>query len=400
MIRINVPDFVSYRAGSRVSGTVTIDQAVAANVQRVSISLQGSSQTEIDGSISVGPSGTKSSKHCGGSVSLFRQQLDLFDGPKTPHGLDAWPFSFTFPGNYNPSSADVSALGESWINSVSNQPLPPSCSNLHTLKSGGHYRYLIFYELEASFQTQDSSQRMMPPVSVTRRLTYLSSPSINLSISRPKSIGHWITCQSRALPAKSERESAIVPRTLGERFRKTIRPDESPKATFRLELMVPTMAAVNQVLPLVLSVDHDIEHSTTPSPPSVMFKRARVTLKVKSEINCSDGKCKTDWEREYVVIDHTPLKPIMIKQNMELKDCRLKDDLIPSFISFNVQVKHSLVVELTVQCALKSFVIDFSTDDSLILLADGPNLGGQRSGLPQSGPLPSFDLDLPPQYEP
>lgn len=40
MIRINVRDFVSYRAGSRVSGTVTIDHAVAANVQQASISLR------------------------------------------------------------------------------------------------------------------------------------------------------------------------------------------------------------------------------------------------------------------------------------------------------------------------------------------------------------------------
>lgn len=49
--------------------------------------------------------------------------------------------------------------------------------------------------------------------------------------------------------------------------------DADATAIFWLKMTVPTFATANQTLPLVSSIDHDVEISIKPSTPIVMLKR-------------------------------------------------------------------------------------------------------------------------------
>jgi len=154
MIRINIPDFVSYTAGSTVSGTVFVDQAVTANMLIVSIKFRGNGQIKTDNIVSATPWGARSTKDFHENVPLFYQHLGLFDGLNTLPEQSTWLFSFTFPSYCDPSPADISVLGRSTFNSDAKQTLSPSCFDMQS-KSGGLFRYSIFYEIEACPQARD-----------------------------------------------------------------------------------------------------------------------------------------------------------------------------------------------------------------------------------------------------
>ncbi len=410
MIRIDVPDFVSYRAGSTVSGTVSVDPAVTAHTHSISVNLRGHSKTQIDETASITPWGARVTKEFRGSLPLFCQNLSLYNGPITSPALSTWPFSFTFPSNCDPPPADVSLFGRFLFNSDIHHLLPPSCSDVQT-RSGGGLQYSVFYEVEACIQTRDSSQRMITSKSATKRLTYLSSACLDHPILRPILKSCRIDCQSVLLPAKYKRQSDARPRTLGERMGlKSIIPDAGGTAIFWLRVKVPTVAVVNQTLPLVLSIDHDVELSTTPHPPTVLLKRVKAVLEATPEIRCDRGHQSAHWTREYTIIDHTFSKPTPVTEDIELTNFKLRKGLIPSFSSFVVQLKHALVIELTVECAQKTFVNTFRTVDEFMLMAESQPSGAQQNGalapispsieVPNTRPPPLFDMDPPPPYEP
>lgn len=53
---------------------------------------------------------------------------------------------------------------------------------------------------------------------------------------------------------------------------------------------------------------------------------------------------------------------------MELVGLKLRQGLIPSFNSFIVQTRHTLVIEVTVKCGKKYFTNKFGMYDELVLL--------------------------------
>lgn len=412
MIQMNITDSVDYTAGSNVSGNVSISGDDSSDIQNISISFCGQCETEIETLTSTSPLGARYTKKYHGELPFFRQGLILFDGPTTRQVDTTWPFSFTFPSQCDPPMADMLALGRFTFRSDPIQSLPPSCTDMYvTPMSSGHLRFSVFYQLEACVVAKDSKRGSVSS-KWSSKLNFISRQTSRHSGAIPCFMSRRINCQSVHLMLKDgTRGAAIQPPSFRERIVGT-RSEQKGRvgtATFELKVCVPTVAIINEDLPLVLSIDHDTEFSTTPSPPVVLLKHVKAILKADTAIRCDNGRQMGNWSRDYTVIDHSFSQPTPITENMELIGLKLRQGLIPTFKSFIIQTTHALVIEVTVECGQRHFTNKFGTHDRFVLLPQGhsfrPDHYDDALGPPSSpaeepdlGPPSISDMDPPPPY--
>lgn len=319
MIQIKLPDSVDYTAGSRILGTVSIsDEKDSIDIQNLSIPFSGQCNTGIEILTSTVHWDARYTRNDKGILSPFRQSLLLFESPNTRQAECAWPFSFTFPSNCELPQADVSAPGPFTFNADPGQllpPPPPSCSDTHVKPmSSGHLRFSISCERKACVVTKDSIQRSRSS-NTKSSLTYLSNHTNRHLRATPCFMSRRTHCQSMHPPFKETTRGAAVPsQSFRERIvsTKSEHKRRSGTATIELKVRAPTIAVVNEALPLVLSIDHDTEISTTPSPPVVPLKDIKAIMKADTAIRCENDRQMGNWSRDYTVIDQSFTKPTPI----------------------------------------------------------------------------------------
>lgn len=371
-IRINIPN-TKCRAGTTVSGTVSLHGDTSIDVELITISLVGRCKTKV-----VRSNGQNSSTTYRGRAPLLEYIQVLFRGPNTMKtNGHSWPFNFTFPTRCVARGVDPfkQRLGLFDINPQ--QTLPPSfASENHSF--GWRGECFVKYELEASlignrtriFSLGDLKTEQTLDFTTTRDIETLN-PDFIEKIQR-------IACHSLRLQPGHE----DGPLTIKEKLQ-SIRTSKLPVAMFNLHMLLPKVGILAHPLPLILKMEHDIEASTTQSPPIVTLRKCIVELQAKTYIQCirdeffREGDEQRDWSDEFHIasIDYSAnmeqAPPVTEYMDLQ-KLMRIK---VPwhhktTFSTFNIRRTYQLAVKLSVDCAQKTFKAEFASYKFDLLAAD------------------------------
>jgi hypothetical protein len=137
----------------------------------------------------------------------------------------------------------------------------------------------ITYQLEASLTGSRMKLFSSGDVETTKTLRFMTSRDVEMP--EPQLIAMiWpIFCASLRLEPGRENDSL----SFTEKF-KSMRTSKLPTARFTIRMQLPTVGVPNMNLPVVLSVEHDIEGSSASSPPLVMMKKCSVFLRAYTHI--------------------------------------------------------------------------------------------------------------------
>ena len=293
-IRINVPS-TKCRAGVTISGTVSLHGDVDIDVELITISLVGRVKSKI-----VRSNGQNSSSIYRGRAPLFEYRQVLFKGPNTMKtNGHTWPFSFTFPTRCVARGADPFKQRHGLFDLNLQQTLPPSFANEnHTF--GWRGECFVKYELEASLIGNRTKIFSLGDLKNGRTLDFATTRDIE-SI-KPDFIerAHKIACHSLRLQPGHE----DGPLSFKEKLQ-SMRTSKLPVAMFNLHMLIPKVGILAQPLPLILRIDHDIEASTTQSPPIVTLRKCTVQLQANTYIQCirdemfREGDEQRDWSDDH-----------------------------------------------------------------------------------------------------
>ncbi len=358
-----------YKAGALVSGYLSL------------VSEQPEGQTLNIGSISITFSGrTTTTKLCDlqshrRSLQLFSFNNQVYDGPgkwyapyRSLYGdsRPLWSFSFTFPTDCEHSQTE-NFEGTPFFDSDRSQPLPPSFTDYDLLDKAS-----VVYELSVELLAAGFSGYIMEGSFVQKQVLNLYTqrnvrePSVQY-VSNSKTIIR----QGLELLPPAEREFHKRPMTIAQKLGlKPMSVERYPKAAFEATILMPSVAIVDQPLPLMLHIDHNPNHSTAASPPVIHLKQVQVwlraetsfcgmthkTMKLETAKDCAQNSwtvlsviARKDFEKASPGVEHLDLRKVV--------DLRLDPSLIPTFRTFNIARTYSLNVGARIECAGKDFHI-------------------------------------------
>ena len=271
-IQINILD-TRCRPGSIISGTVSLQGNDDIDVQHIAISLIARCKTKITKS-----RGNNSRTTYRGRAPLIQVRQGLFTGPHTLHLGHSWPFSFTVPERCEAVGADPFKTDRGAFNLDRHQSLPPVFQS-QNFSFGYSAESFITYQLEASLTGSRMKLFSSGDVETTKTLRFMTSRDVEMP--EPQLIAMiWpIFCASLRLEPGRENDSL----SFTEKF-KSMRTSKLPTARFTIRMQLPTVGVPNMNLPVVLSVEHDIEGSSASSPPLVMMKKCSVFLRAYTHI--------------------------------------------------------------------------------------------------------------------
>lgn len=403
-----------FKAGDLVSGSVYL------------CSEQSGGQILNVGSISISFSGrTTTSKRVRDvqshrrSLQLFSYRSQIYHGPgqlyashRSLHGgvRPRFPFNFNFPTDCEYSQTE-NFEGASLFNSDRNQPLPPSFTDTNTTDKAS-----VVYELSVELLAPGFRGYYMEGSFVQKQTLDLCTqrnvrePTLQYTL-HSKSFVHR---SLEFLPA-AEREFHKRPMTIGQKL--GLKPPSAqhyPKASFQVTILMPSVAVIDQPLPLMLHVDHDSEHSAAETPPIIHLKQMQVWLRAETSIcgmthkslklNLAKDHEQTSWSVDSILACKSFDKAVPRVQHLDLRkimDLKLDPSLVPTFKTFNVARTYSLRVGARIECAGKDFHLWSSNYVRCTLLAKDFS-----SSLPDyTMPPPSIvegeesNDDPPPPYE-
>ena len=362
-IRINIPN-IKCSAGVTISGTVSLHGDVDIDVESITISLVGRCKSKV-----VRSNGQNSSSTYRGRAPLLEYRQVLFKGPNTMKTSGhSWPFSFTFPTRCVARGADPFKQRHGLFDLNPQQSLPPSFTNEnHTF--GWRGECFVKYELEASLIGNRTNLFSLRDLKIEKTLDF--STTRDIETIQPDFIerAHKIACHSLRLQPGHE----DGPLTFKEKLQ-SMRTSKLPVAMFNLHMLLPKVGILAQPLPLILRMDHDIDASTTQSPPIVTLRKCVVQLQANTYIQCiRDEMFREGDEQRYWSDDHhiasvdysadmdkaPPVTEYMDLQ--KLMRIRVPWHHKPTFSTFNIRRTYRLAVKLSVDCAQKTFKADFAT---------------------------------------
>ncbi|MCJ1458121.1 hypothetical protein MMC28_008492 [Mycoblastus sanguinarius] len=356
-IRINITS-CNCRAGGTISGTVSLHGDKDINIQLLSICLIGRSETNIRRS---------RDEDLFGRALLFEHKQVLFQGPRTLHPGRHWLFTFTIPPRCTARTQDIFIRHSVYFNPDPSQSLPPSFSD----SCGGWGRADITYTLMACLTSGNWSTRK---IEVQKTLDFSTTRAVEAP--NPLLYSNWqtITCHSLRLQPGQE----DVPLTFKEKL-KSMRTSKLPVAIFTLQMLFPTIGIVEQVLPLILKIDHNIEASTTMAPPLVFLRKCAVELLTTTHVRAPRrlNEERQEWTVACRIDSMDPRtltdKALPVTESMDLGRLvrpRISRCYGPTIATFNIGRTYKLRIIISVECAQKTFKATFTTLDLRLLAED------------------------------
>ena len=362
-IHINIPS-TNCRAGTIISGTVSLHGHVSIHVELITITLLGRCKSKV-----VRSNGQNNSTTYRGRAPLLEYRQVLFKGPYTMKtNGHSWPFTFTLPARCLARGADPFKQRHGLFDVNPQQSLPPSFVGE---KQSFTWRSECFvrYELEASLIGNRTKLFSLGDLNTAKTLDFTTTRVVD--IVKPEFIekGQKIACHS--LHLQPGREDG--PLTFKEKLQ-SMRTSKLPVAMFNLQVLLPNVGILAHPLPIMLKLKHDIEASTAPSPPTVTLRKCFVELQANTYIQCirdeifREGDEQRDWSDDFHIasVDYSadmdkapPLTESMDLQ--KLMRIRIPWHYKPSFSTFNIRRSYRLAVKLSVDCAQKTFKAEFSS---------------------------------------
>lgn len=408
LLQIHVPK-TSYKAGDIISGSVHL------------ISEDGREQDVEDESISIifigRLSPTKYWPRVSKSFHLFAYKKNILAGPTTLRnpsvgyeGQYSWPFTFCFPVNCNAvQNEGLPASPLSLFNTDKDQPLPPSFSAF-SKDSNSRDAISIVYELQATLLSRSTIGYR--PTTCFKRLEL--DFYVPRSIERPglecTRKTQRITCQTLDLFPEEHRETAKRPLRLREKLGLKSAPiDHLPKSVFDAKLQILSAAIIGEPLPIFLHIDYDLESSTIPAPPAVYLKKVAVwfreetSMLVPSPFSTVGEQELAGWMKEsQLAMQDFDKERLLVNGFLDMRkiiNLTMKDDLIPTFKTFNIARSYGIKVDVTLQCAGKTFFI-FGNYNPCMLLAKEFDPDVSQYVQPAASAIMKNETDdPPPPYE-
>ncbi|KAL8694449.1 MAG: hypothetical protein Q9224_003568 [Gallowayella concinna] len=389
MLRIDVPPG-PYKAGSPVSGTVSLHGDCTLKVQTVKISLKGRCKTKIT------ESGSNNNKvHHRGRVPLFEYEKILFTGPYSMNPPHEWQFEFRFPEQCEASGLNQFQSSSEMFNEDQHQPLPASFSHVTSSFIGADVDAFVRYELEAALVTPPGSRGDME---ITKLLTlkterYEQNPEPDSFFASQRSV-----VQSLYLAPGYEHRNP----TFREKLKAEIHSSKLPKAQHVLAALLPTVGVIGRRVPLTLGVTYDEDYSTTISAPRVFLRNVKVRLVSTTTVRCVSDSLWSSDDVSDSNQDELPLgEQDFNDQNVELTDRmdvgELMDlkimareafgsltwvPLVPSFKTFNIVRSYSFKVYVVTECGKKKSHPEFTSPNFVLLAEDySPPSGSSFAGV-------------------
>lgn len=344
-IRINTPS-TKCRAGATVSGTVSLHGDVDIDVEIITIRLVGRCKTKV-----VRSSNGNSSSTYRGRAPLLDYRQVLFKGPNTlKTNGHSWPFSFTFPSHCVARGADPFKQRHGLFDIDPQQSLPPSFASEKTSLAWSG-KCFVKYELEASLIGSRTKIFSLGDLKSEKKLDFTTTRDIE--IFNPDFIEkcHKIACYSLRLQPGHE----DGPFSFKEMVQ-SMRTSKLPVAIFQLRMLLPKVGMLAHPLPLILKMSHDIEASTSQSPPIVTLRKCIVTLQASTHIQCirdeifRTGDEQRDWSDDYHVasVDYSANmgKAPPLTEHVDLqKVMRIRVPWFykPTFSTFNIRHTYRFV---------------------------------------------------------
>ncbi|KAL8814282.1 MAG: hypothetical protein Q9223_006479, partial [Gallowayella weberi] len=382
MLRINVPPG-PYKAGSPVSGIVSLQGDCTLKVQTIKISFRGRCKTKIT------ESGSNNTVHHRGRVPLFEYEKILFTGPYSMSPPHEWPFEFRFPEQCKAPGLNQFKNSSGIFNDDRHQPLPASFSHGTSSFMGVNVDAFVRYELEAALVTPPGSRG---GTETTKLLTFKTErgeqdPDPNMFFASRTSV-------VQSLHLSPEYEHRLP--TLTEKLKAGIHGSKLPKAQHILKALLPTVGVIGQRLPLSLGVTYDEDHSTTPSAPPVFLRDVKVQLISTTTVRCASSSI---WSSDDIIESNQEKLPLgaqdFTDQNIELTDrmdvAELMDLTIaarcasaslmwvpfaPSFKTFNIVRSYGFEVAVMMECGKKKSHPVFCCPNFLLLAEEYSSPGG------------------------
>ena len=408
LLQIHVPK-TSYKAGDMVSGSVYLickdGDAQDVDIESISITFTGR----------LSP--TKYWPRVSKSIHVFAYKKTLLAGPTTLRvpsiGCEdqyRWPFTFSFPVDCSAVQNDGPlAPSSSLFNTDHKQPLPPSLSILSD-DSNPRNAVSVVYEIQATLLSPSTTG--YHPTNCIKRL--------ELSLYAPRSKeqpgldctnkSQRITCQTLDLVPEEQRELIKRPLKLREKLGlKSAPTDHIPKAVFDVKLQTLSSAIIGEPLPIILFIDCDPGSSTLTAPPAVHLKKVAVWLREDTSMlvpkpgPVAGEQEQVGWMKapQFAVqnFDEEILFVDGFLDMRKIMDLTLKDDLIPTFKTFNIARSYATKVNVMLECAGKTFFI-YGLYNPCVLLAKefDPDVP-QYVQLAAPAVSMNDDDDPPPPYE-
>ncbi|KAK3178277.1 hypothetical protein OEA41_000410 [Lepraria neglecta] len=361
-IRINVPD-TRCRPGSTISGTVSLHGNEDIDVQFIAISLVARSKTKIRKS-----QANNSSTTYRGRAPLIQSKRGLFTGPHTLHPGHSWPFSFALPECCAAVGADPFKEERGPFNLDRQQSLPPAF-NSSNFSYGYSAECFITYELEASLVGSRAKLFSSGDLESTRTLQFMTTRDVEIPEPQLTTKTWPISCASLRLEPGRENDSLTFKEKL-----KSMRTSKLPMARFTIRMQLPTVGVPNMNLPIILSVEHNIEDSSAPSPPLVILKKCSIFLRAYTHIQAirneifNSHDIERNWDETHEIahcdfsgqMDKAP--PITEHSDLQyLMKIVIPRHHKPSFSTFNIRRYYNLGIRLSVECAQKTFKSELET---------------------------------------
>ena len=369
-IRINIPS-AKCRAGTIISGTVSLHGDVSVNVELITITLVGRCKSKV-----VRSNGQSSTTYRGRAPLLEYRQV-LFKGPNTMQtNGHSWSFTFTLPARCQALGADPFMQRHDLFDVNLQQSLPPS---FVSEKTSFTWRSECFvkYELEASLVGKGPKLFSIGDLKIAKTLDFTTTRVVE--IVKPEFIGKSQKIACYSLHLQPGREDG--PLTFKEKLQ-SMR-TKLPVAMFNLHVLLPKVGILAHPLPLILKIKHDIEASTAPSPPTVTLRKCTVRLEANTYIQCirdeifRQGDEQRDWSDEFHIAsvdysaDMDKAPPLTESTDLQkLMRIKIPWHYKPSFRTFNIRRSYRLAVKLSVDCAHRTFKAEFSSYKFDLLPAD------------------------------
>ena len=394
-IRINIPN-TKCHAGSTVSGTVSIHGEKDLDVQFIAISLVARCKTKIRKT-----QNNHNTTYRGRAV-LFHARKELFTGPHTLHPGHSWPFSFTLPSRCAADGVNPFKQTDGPFNMDRQQTLPPAMTSYNS--SFDSAECYISYQLDATLEGSRMKLLSSGSSTATRILNF--TPSRNIDNPEPQfTTKTWpITRSSLHLEPGREYEKLSFKDKI-----KSMQTSKLPRAKFTIKTRLPSLGIVNKPLPIILSIDHDIEGSSAPAPPMVLLKKCSVYIKSITHIRAIRnelfvGDIERMWEEKPNIAsrdfstDMAEAPPITERMDLgQIMRIAVPINYEPSFSTFNIRRYYRLGVKLTVECAQKTFKSDLGTSNFLLLAAN--YIPSDGAGAPRASTTNEVEDLVAPVYE-
>ncbi|KAI4100468.1 MAG: hypothetical protein L6R37_005458 [Teloschistes peruensis] len=411
---------MSNTAGGTVTGTLHIhihnDPGVGPlTIDHLAITLTGRAQTDIDHSTKKHPGCIFQARRL-----LFATKKTLIKDSTTTSSSSpcTWEFEVQIPPRCTAREAAAHAFRR-WDRFDPNprQRLPPAFASDSSSSAAGSTpaaNAAIIYELRASALVRGRGQgEGVRKLESTEPIDFTTTRDVEWPMVCQTAARAQVALRSARLLPQEPRRRLHVPR----RLKAAASSDPPPFAAFELVLRGFRAAIIGQPFPLDLRIAHDEDDgsaSRAGTKPRVFLSHVKVSLRAHTSVRCSGRKCFkekgecavihkgdecADWEEE-IQIDSSDLTtmpetdsssggrrhlsskissrspglPIPVDDDDDTsglldlhRHTTIPTYFIPSFRSFLISRNYSLVIDIAVNCAGKTFSKKFVTRNFLLL---------------------------------